>query len=118
MRSVLIGMGGGLLIAWAWMAVGTISSDAYGQRAAATPQHELGADGEHLLALSCVTSTNVQQIVLIDKQRRVLSVYHVESQSGAIALKSVRNCSGDMLMDEFNTSEPKPQEIRAVLEQR
>ena len=59
-----------------------------------------------------------QQLTVIDPQMRVVSVYHIDSASGEIALKSVRNIHWDLQMVEFNASSPAPREIRALLEQR
>ncbi len=47
-----------------------------------------------------------------------MSVYHVESATGEIALKSVRRFHWDLQMDEFNGDSPSPREIRALIEQR
>ncbi len=59
-----------------------------------------------------------QQVVLVETRDRVISSYHVDGKTGEIALKSVRNFRWDLLMDEFNGSDPKPREIKALLEQR
>ena len=59
-----------------------------------------------------------QQLTVVDPQMRVVSVYHIDTASGAIVLKSVRNIHWDMQMVEFNGSIPSPREIRALLEQR
>lgn len=74
------------------------------------------ADG--LMALSSDTADGFQQIAVIDSKTRVMSVYHVEHKSGSIALKSVRNLSADLEMDEFNTEQPLPRDIRAILNKR
>jgi hypothetical protein len=74
------------------------------------------ADG--LIALSSDTADGFQQIAVIDSKTRVMSVYHVEHKSGTIALKSVRSLSADLEMDEFNTEQPLPRDIRAILNKR
>jgi hypothetical protein len=60
----------------------------------------------------------VQQLTVIDPRSRVMSVYHVESNSGAIALKSVRNINWDLMLSEFNGVSPLPREIRGMVETR
>jgi hypothetical protein len=55
---------------------------------------------------------------LIDPATRTMAVYHIDTSSGEIALKSVRNVNFDLQMMEFNGKSPLPNEIRAILEQR
>ena len=47
-----------------------------------------------------------------------MAVYHIDTVSGEIVLKSVRNIHYDLKMMEFNGTSPLPGEIRAILEQR
>ena len=74
-------------------------------------------NGQGMIALSSEGESH-QQVVLVDVQKRVMSVYHIDRQTGAIALKGVRNVQWDLLMEEYNGSKPLPQEIRRLLEQR
>lgn len=71
-----------------------------------------------LIALSSDTTDGRQQVTVIESKTRVMSVYHVDHKTGAIALKSVRDISADLLMDEFNTDSPLPREIRAMQTKR
>jgi hypothetical protein len=71
-----------------------------------------------LIAVSSDTADGRQQVTVIDSKTRVMSVYHIEHASGAIALKSVRDISADLQMDEFNTASPLPREIRAMINKR
>jgi hypothetical protein len=73
-----------------------------------------GADG--LLAFSETVDEQYQQVTLIDPERRVMAVYHVELETGKIALQSVRNFHWDLQMMEFNGENPLPQEIQSLLE--
>ena len=59
-----------------------------------------------------------QQLTLIDPQTHAMAVYHVDSASGEITLKSVRNIHWDLQMLEFNGKSPSPREIRAMIEQK
>jgi len=58
-----------------------------------------------------------QVMVVVDPALRTAAVYHVDAGSGAIALKSTRNLTWDLLVAEFNTSEPKPSAVRRMVEQ-
>ena len=57
-----------------------------------------------------------QTVTVIDPRQRVMGVYHVDSSTGEITLKSVRNITWDLQMVEFNSGEPLPQDIRSGLE--
>ena len=59
-----------------------------------------------------------QQLMVVDPELRVMSVYHVDGATGEIVLKSVRNIHWDLQMMEFNGTSPTPREIRTQLEQR
>ena len=54
------------------------------------------------------------QVMVVDVGRRALAVYHVEPDQGVIGLKSVRNITADLQLDEFNTAAPLPAEVRGV----
>jgi hypothetical protein len=71
-----------------------------------------------LVTLSTPSGDNRQQVTLIDPATRTMAVYHIDTSSGEIALKSVRNVNFDLQMMEFNGKSPLPNEIRALLEQR
>lgn len=55
--------------------------------------------------------------LFFDPVRQVFAVYHVDSGSGQIMLKSIRNLSADLRLDQFNSSNPAPKDIQAMLEE-
>jgi hypothetical protein len=67
-----------------------------------------------LIALPSQVDNTHQQIVVIDPLRRAMCIYHVDTPTGTVTLKSARNISGDLQIDEFNANKPLPCEIRAV----
>ena len=75
-------------------------------------------NSSNLIALSFGQNEGQSQVVLVDGQQRVMSVYHVDRESGAVTLKSVRNVQWDLLMEEYNAVNPLPRDVRAVLNQR
>ena len=86
---------------------------------AQTPYSSAAAsDGESLVAMSAPTVTGDQIVTVIDRQQRVMGVYLIESKSGEIKLKSVRNLRWDLMMDEYNGTQPLPEEIRALVQPR
>ncbi len=52
--------------------------------------------------------------ILFDPIRQVIAVYQIDSASGAITLKSVRNVSWDLRIEDYNSNKPAPKDIRAM----
>jgi len=68
-----------------------------------------------LIALDGRTLAAGRQITVIDAERRVMAVYHVDEQSGQIELKAVRDITWDLRMEQFNNARgPSPHEIRGM----
>ena len=57
-----------------------------------------------------------QQLLVVDPRLRVASVYHVETATGVIALRSVRQIHWDLQLAEYNGVNPLPREIRLMLD--
>ncbi len=110
MKTTLFAAVGGALIA---IFVGSM----FGHESAVFAQRPSAYDptGE-LIALPAHVDNGRQQITVIDPIKRVICVYHVDLPSGGISLKSVRNISGDLQIDDFNGASPLPREVRAQLE--
>lgn len=56
-------------------------------------------------------------LIVVDQATRHAAVYHVDPQSGSLTLKSARDISSDLLLDEFNVQEPAPAALRKLLAQ-
>ncbi len=114
MKATVFGLFGGTVIAFVfWSIVGRIEPVA-AQASAYQPSAEL-------MAMSMPIEHDrqpMQQITVIDPRTRAMSVYHVESKTGAITLKSVRNIEFDLQMTEYNAASPLPSEIRATMQRR
>lgn len=54
-------------------------------------------------------------VTVVDPRQRAMAIYHVDRDSGEIALRSVRNLTWDLQMVEFNSGKPLPQDIRSGL---
>jgi hypothetical protein len=123
MRGAWMGFGLVGLVLLVWGA--GIFPEAAAQRpgAVATPNvvpahhaSDRGQPGE-LLALSMDVEGR-QQITVVDPRRQVMAVYHIDRNSGSITLRSVRNVQWDMVMEDFNSGNPTPREIRSIADQR
>ncbi len=112
MKATLYGAAGAALgLVVIWMLVGR-EAFVFAQR----PQvYEATAE---LIAFPAQIDNTRQQLTVIDPRTHVLSVYHLDLPTGSVTLKSVRNLSWDMQMDEYNGIKPLPREIRAQLQTR
>jgi hypothetical protein len=63
-------------------------------------------------------SDRVTRVIVVDPVQRRMAVYHVEFDSGAIQLKSVRNLTTDLQIQEFNSGEPSPVDMEKMLQRR
>lgn len=55
-------------------------------------------------------------LIVVDTTTRHAAVYHVDAASGSLSLKSARDITWDLSLDEFNAAEPRPAAIRRMLE--
>jgi len=76
------------------------------------------ARSDGVIAFSEKVENKYQQVTVIDPKQRSLCVYHISLADGQIALKSVRNFHWDTQILEWNSANPLPKEIQALLEQR
>lgn len=74
------------------------------------------AQGPTMVTRSVGDATD--QVTILDPDTRTLCVYHVETTTGKITLRSVRKLHWDLQMNAFNTSDPQPLDIRAMLDAR
>ena len=106
-----------LIVGLGVMAIAVGASSYRNEAQAQTPQVIGISAADGLIALSDDHDGTHQQITLVDPQKQTMAVYHVERTSGKIILKSVRNVRWDLLLDQFNGTNPAPREIRALVGQ-
>ncbi len=107
----------GALIGAGLMLLAVVLLNARNEAGAQQRTANVEAGGE-LITLTSTTPDNRQQLIVIDPRTRAMSVYHIDTTTGVVSLKSVRNFQYDLLMSEFNCVSPMPREIRAMLEKR
>lgn len=56
-----------------------------------------------------------QMLLVIDPERQVLAVYHIENISGEVSLRSTRALGYDLQLEDFNAEDPKPSAIKKML---
>ena len=117
MRTAVLGLL--VLVGLMILVVGVCSQRnfAFAQHPVDYPKHQ-GKTDEQLIAFSVQDSEGNQQVTLIDPVGRAMSVYHIETATGEITLKSVRRFHWDLQMEEFNGTSPSPRDIRSLIERR
>lgn len=55
-------------------------------------------------------------LIVIDSATRHAAVYHVDTVAGTLTLRSARNLSWDLTLEDFNAQEPTPAALRRLLE--
>ena len=107
MKTTLVGIVG---VSLAGLIVGLLLGSGTPLRAERVSAYEPSGQ---LIALPGQVDNTHQQIVVIDPLRRAMCIYHVDTPTGTVTLKSARNISGDLQIEEFNANEPLPSEIFA-----
>ncbi|MEE8452531.1 MAG: hypothetical protein V3R99_11475 [Thermoguttaceae bacterium] len=115
MKRLVLGAlaGAGLVM----VALGAMDDSGKGFAQQLSPQQRIVA-GDRLIAVPVVVEETGQLLTVSDPNGRVMSVYHIDSASGKIGLRSVRNIHWDLQMMDFDNEGLSPLEIRALLEQR
>jgi len=115
MKTAVLGVLAGLGLTLIALAGPDRGNEAWAQRAGV---YQGGTPGNEILVIPLGAADKHQMLAVVDPRQRVMGVYQVDPGTGKIALWSVRNLQWDLQMTEFNTGNPPPREIRALLEQR
>lgn len=90
---------------------------AAGQRQASPGEAPAEADNAGSLWIYAAPGGGDRQLLLvIDRQTRHAAVYQIDGSTGGLALRSTRNLSWDLLLDDFNGREPTPAALKNMLE--
>jgi hypothetical protein len=106
---------GALLIAGLVVAATAVRSWSEPAVAATASIPQSAASGD-LIAHVTTADGGQQFVTVIDPEKRVMAVYHVDRSDGKITPKSVRNITWDLQMVEYNSGKPLPQDIRSGLQ--
>lgn len=55
-------------------------------------------------------------LIVVDPATKRAAVYHVDTATGALTLKSARDLTWDLALEDFNAQEPRPAALRAMLQ--
>jgi len=112
MRTAVVGV---LMVAGlttAALAVRPDGSRASGER---TEFYRPNASERRLVVCTSTVGDKYELLTIVDPERSVILVYHVELASGDVELRCVRNIESDLQLDYYNGKSPLPSEIRSQL---
>lgn len=92
------------IIAFGWMSLWSQTSGA--------PSIQATGSSERLEVIPSMLPNGIQQIVVVDSASRTMAVYQIEPAQGKLQLKSVRNLTWDLAMEQYNGVTPLPSELR------
>ena len=110
MRATIAGFFVGILFCWIAFNFGDQSGHAVAGNLDAS-SGTASVDG----SVSVFATSDGHQLTLVETSKRTLCVYHIDSKTGEITLKSVRSYGWDLELEHFNGTEPLPGQIRSML---
>lgn len=75
-----------------------------------------GADWAGLWASDSQLPDGRRLLLVVDPATRHAAVYHVDADRGTLTLRSARDISWDLMVEDFNAQEPKPAALRNLLQ--
>lgn len=78
----------------------------------------VGVNGQagHFWTMTAPLDDGRQMLLLLDQQSRCLAIYHVDPVAGTVQLKSTRDLTWDLMIEEFNAQEPRPSSLKKMAE--
>lgn len=73
-------------------------------------------NAEHMWVRTFPLDESRHVLLIVDPILRHVAIYHVDTVSGTLTLKSSRDISGDLQLGDFNAQDPKPATLRKMLE--
>lgn len=55
-------------------------------------------------------------VLIVDPATRHAAVYHLDNATGSLLLKSARDITWDLLVDDFNAQEPRPAALKRLIQ--
>lgn len=105
-----------LMLAFAMLAVFGRSAGPVASAAPPSIGQAGGGPGAALWVTMTPIADDRQMLVVVDPNERTAAVYHVDSATGTMTLKSARSIRWDLLVGEFNAQEPTPSALRKLIE--
>ena len=118
MKRAILGTLVGMGLVMAAAAVAEPRGEYLAQRGAPATSAPTAVAGTELIVVPTSLGDKTQMLTVVDSRQRVLSVYHIDTATGKIALKSVRNIQWDLQINDLNNENPLPQQIQSLLQQK
>lgn len=74
-----------------------------------------GGDQGQLWVSDSVLPDGRRLLLVVDQANRHTAIYHVDADRGTLTLRSTRDISWDLMVEDFNAQEPKPAALRNLL---
>lgn len=75
-----------------------------------------GGDWAGLWASESALPDGRRLLLVVDPASRHAAVYHVDADRGTLTLRSARDMSWDLMVEDFNAQEPKPAALRNLFQ--
>ena len=75
-----------------------------------------GVDSAGLWASDSALPDGRRLLLVVDPASRHAAVYHVDADRGTLTLRSARDISWDLMVEDFNGQEPTPAALRNLLQ--
>ena len=75
----------------------------------------LASETEALIVSTVPIDSGRQMLLVINTETNILAVYHIETLSGEVSLRSTRALAYDLQLEDFNAEDPKPAAIKKML---
>jgi len=102
---------GGLALAWLYGSGGFAA-----QRAGRPSPPGTSGQAGQFWTMTAPLEDNRQMLLLLDQHNRCLAIYHVDPVAGTVQLKSTRDITWDLMIEEFNAQEPTPSRLKKMAE--
>ena len=100
-----------------WCAVAVLAAWLFsGGELAAQRTVRSGAEWAGLWASDSQLPDGRRLLLVVDPATRHAAVYHVDADRGTLTLRSARDISWDLMVEDFNAQEPKPAALRNLLQ--
>lgn len=102
-----------------WVGCGCLSAmlaGLVGTRELAAQRPRPVTDAEGLWIADSPLDESRRLLLIVDPASRHAAVYHVDVASGSLVLRSTRDISWDLMIDDFNAQEPRPAALRRMLQ--
>lgn len=107
----------GLGPAGGWLLLALVAAVAFGSRELAAQRAGRPVpEAAGLWISDSVVDEGRRLLVVVDPATRHAAVYHLDAASGALMLKSTRDISWDLMVDDFNAQEPRPAALKRLIQ--